>query len=107
MGGVDSACFNKTGKTLSTNSFTQPLRLGVYSMSKSGNLTMVFNRPFEVPELFIDSIISQQRNLDEDMLKASDFMELFVLSSVHDDESSAMRIDDYHLTRFTEMAFDI
>ena len=76
-------------------------------MSKSGNLTMTFNRPFVVPEVFKDAVVDVRRNLGEETMKASDFIEIFVNSPINEDEDDAMKIDDYHLTRFTDMAFDI
>ena len=76
-------------------------------MSRSGNLTFTFNRPFVVPKLFKDAVIEEKRSLADDQLKATDFLEIFVLSSVFDEESSATRVNDYYFTRFTDMAFDV
>ena len=68
---------------------------------------MTFNRPFVVPEVFKDAVVDVRRNLGEETMKASDFIEIFVNSPINEDEDDAMKIDDYHLTRFTDMAFDI
>ena len=76
-------------------------------MSKSGNLTLAFNRPFEVPEVYKDAVVDVHRNLGEQVMEASDFIEIFVNSPINEEDAEAMNIDDYYLTRFTDMAFDI
>ena len=68
---------------------------------------MSFNRPFIVPKMFTDAVVDVRRNLDDDTLKASDIIEIFVISPIYDDDSAATKINDYHLTRFTDLAFDI
>ena len=68
---------------------------------------MTFNRPYLVPEIFKDAIVDLRRSIAEERLKASDFIEIFINSSVEEEDGEGMRINDYHLTRFTEMAIDI
>ena len=68
---------------------------------------MTFNRPYIVPEIFKDAIVDLKRNLGDESLKASDFIEIFVNSPISVDDVEGAKINDYHLTRFTDMAIDI
>lgn len=81
--------------------------MAIHTMSIDGNLTMSFDRPIVVPQIFLDMVVDSRRSLDSEEFSFHDLVELYVISSIHEEGSEATVIEDYHLTRFTETAFDI
>ena len=103
-----AGCFNANQPTITDDGWTPPIRLSIHSMFKDGNLTMMFSSPVIVPKLFKDAVVdSQQRKLARNEFSFHDIVELFVISTFHEEGSDATEIEDYQLTRFTERAFDI
>ena len=72
-----------------------PVHLAIHSMSIDGNLTFVFSRPLVIPQVLLDLVIDRRRELSTSDLTLHDFIEIFVMSSIHDVGSDSILIEDY------------
>ena len=55
-------------------------------MSKDGNLTVLFDRSIVIPEVFKNLVVdNKRRSLAENDFTFHDVVEIFVISTFHDD----------------------
>ena len=100
------------------------LEASVLSMSETGNLTVVFNKPIIKPPIIVTPVKNvtlatdaSQRLLADDIdefqsvahknYTIEEVVELSVISSFYEDGDLEIRIRDYYLTRLSEYSFDL
>ena len=76
------------------------------SLSDTGNLTIVFNKPVYLPPIEIYQLDEKIRFL-ESSYTIQEVLSVSVDSAFHENDSPETRIDDYKLTRMTETAMDV